>query len=231
MEGVRIERPAVVNGAAGVGRRLPEAAGRVLTEGVLGNWVLPALMALVAVLGISLTASRLNLLLDWSDRYDASGEHLTLGCQATDLTGGDGWICEGALVPDGSTVDVRSELVTSRGALVSDRPHVGQRTDVFFDRDQLGTAYPLSYRLNELARLYLSLLPRLLVAGGALIWLAGWFLTRSVDESDLIARDTVRLPGRFLWQTRGARWLVVAALVLGANHLLTTRVIGSLGTF
>ncbi|MEL6982820.1 MAG: hypothetical protein AAFO29_10390, partial [Actinomycetota bacterium] len=144
---------------------------------------------------------------------------------------GDGWVCSGALVVDGSTVDVRSDLVTSRGASASSQPYVGERTEVFFESDNLGTVHPTAYRLNELARLFVSLLPRLLLTGGALLWLAGWALTRRVDATDLLVRDTVRLPGRFAWQRRGVTWIVVGAGVLLGNYLLTTRVIGSLGTF
>lgn len=191
----------------------------------------PVVMVVLALIGLLLSYSRLNLLTEWSDRYDGLGQHLVLGCQPEGGSGGDSWVCDGALVPDGSTVDVRSELVTSRGATVSERPYVGQRIDTFHDPDRLGTVYPLGYRLNELARLYLSLLPRLLLVGGSSIWLAGWYLTRDLGASDLVARDAVRLPGRFVWRARGSRWLTVAAATLVANHLLTTRIIGSLGTF
>ena len=191
----------------------------------------PVAMALLCVIGLALFASRLGLLLDWSQRYDGEGEHTVTGCVADDGSGGDSWVCEGALVADGSTVDVRSDLVTSRGAAASDRPYVGERTDVFYDTDDLDIVHPVAFRLNELTRLYLSLLPRLLLAGGAMIWLAGWALTRNLDATDLLVRDSVRLPGRFGWRRRGAIWLVVAAGAVIGNHLLTSQVIGSLGTF
>ena len=198
---------------------------------LIGTAVLPVVMALAVVIGLALTAARLDLLVDWSERYEGSGEHVVASCGSVEARGGDRWSCEGALVPDGSTVDVRADLITSRNAASSRQPYVGQRTEVFFDPDRLGIVHPMSYRLNELARLYLSLLPRLLVAGGAAIWLAGWFLTRGVDADSLLTRDRVRFPGRFTWQRRGATWILVAVLALIGNHLLTTRVIGSLGTF
>ncbi len=203
---------------------------QVLPEAVR-VYLVPVVMAVLCVIGMLLFASRLGLLLDWSDRYDSAGEHVVSGCAVGQVSGGDAWTCSGALVADGSSVDVRSDLITSRGASASARPYVGQRTEVFYDGDNLGVVHPTAYRLNELARLFVSLLPRLLLAGGSLIWLAGWALTRKLDTTDLLVRDSVRLPGRFVWQRRGLTWLVVGAgLVLG-NHLLTSRIIGSLGTF
>ncbi len=199
--------------------------------GVVRPYLLPALMAVLLVIGIGLVGSRLGLLVDWSERYGGAGEHVVTGCEPEDVRGGDRWVCDGALVIDGSTVDVRSDLVVSRGAAVSRQPFVGERTDVFFDPEVLGTVHPVPHRLNELARLYLSLLPRILLAGGAGLWLAGWALTRRVDADDLLVRDRVRLPGRFAWQRRGLTWLLVAGLALLGTHLLTTRVLGSLGTF
>lgn len=195
------------------------------------EYAAPVAMALLCVLGLALSASRLGLLLDWPERYDGAGEHIVSGCEAGDVAGGDSWVCSGAMIADGSSVDVRADLVTSRGAAASARPYVGQRTDVFYDTDDLGTVHPTALRLNELARLYLSLLPRLLLVGGTMLWLSGWALTRKLDTTDLLVRDTVRLPGRFAWKRRGLIWLTVAAGVLAGNHLLTSRVIGSLGTF
>jgi hypothetical protein len=202
-----------------------------LVPGSVRPYLAPGLMALLFVLGLSLSATRLGLLLDWPDRYDGTGRHLVLGCEAAGAGGGDAWVCDGALVVDGSSTDVRSDLVTSRGAVASHQPYVGERTEVFFDGGDLGTVHPTSYRLNELARLYLSLLPRLLLVGGAAIWLAGWYLTRNLDVADLVVRDRVRFPGRFVWKTRGAQWLTVAVLWGIGNHVLTGRVLGSLGTF
>jgi len=195
------------------------------------DYVIPVTMAVLCVIAMLLTASRVGLLLDWSDRYDGAGEHVVSACFADEVAGGESWMCSGALVADGSTVDVRSDLVTSRGASASARPYVGQRTDVFFDSGNLGVVHPTAYRLNETARLFVSLLPRLLLAGGALIWLAGWALTRRLDTTDLLVRDSVRLPGRFVWQRRGITWLLVGVGAFIGAHLLTSQVIGSLGTF
>lgn len=229
LEGVRATAPQVRSWSWG-GRPATGLAERVVPDG-LRPYAMPGLMSVLFLLGLALSLTRLGLLLEWSERHDGVGEHVVLGCEADGVSGGDVWRCDGALVAEGSTSDVRSELVASRGALASHRPYVGQRTDVFFDPDRLGTAYPVSRRMNELTRLYLSLLPRVLLAGGAAIWLAGWFLTNNLDVNDLLLRDRVRFPGRFVWRSRGTRWLLVAALALVVNVLLTTHVLGTLGTF
>lgn len=224
-DAVRVGDGRVVPGATTLPRMdhlVPEA---------VREYVIPVMMALLCVIAVLLTASRVGLLLDWSDRYDGAGEHVVSACSADEVAGGQSWLCSGALVADGSTVDVRSDLITSRGASASSRPYVGQRTDVFFDSGNLGVVHPTAYRLNEMARLFVSLLPRLLLVGGTLIWLAGWALTRRLDTTDLLVRDSVRLPGRFVWQRRGITWLVVGVGAFVAAHLLTGQVIGSLGTF
>ncbi len=213
-----------------IGSRVDAVAARVIPD-VIRPFVLPVAMAVLLVVGISVTVSRVGLLIDWSERHRGSGQHVVVGCEAEEVRSGDHWICDGAMIATGSLVDVRADLVTSRGAATSRQPFVGEEHEVFFDPDDLGTVHPVPYRLNELLRLYLSVLPRVLLAGGAALWLAGWALTTRVDASDLLIRDRVRLPGRFVWQTRGMQWLVVALGSLVVNHLLTTRVIGSLGTF
>lgn len=225
MDAVRVEQGRAVPGAA----NLPQIDH--LVPDAVRDYVVPVAMAVLCVIAMLMTASRIGLLLDWSDRYDGAGEHVVSACSADDVAGGDSWLCSGALVADGSTIDVRSDLVTSRGASASSRPYVGQRIDVFYDSDNLGVVHPTAYRLNEMARLFVSLLPRLLLAGGTLIWLAGWALTRNLNTTDLLVRDAVRLPGRFGWQRRGVTWLLVGAGVFIGVHLLTSRVIGSLGTF
>lgn len=202
-----------------------------LLDSPVAPYVLPVVAAVALVIGLALTVSRVGLLIDWSERYDGAGEHVVFGCETAEGSGGDQWRCDGALVPDGSTVDVRADLVSSRGAIASSQPFVGERTDVFYDREVLGTVHPVPLRLNELTRLYLSVLPRLLLAGGAALWLAGWALTRGVDAADLLERDRVRAPGRFAWRRRGVTWLVAAVGSLILNHLLTSQVLGSLGTF
>ena len=75
------------------------------------------------------------------------------------------------------------------------------------------------------------MLPRLLLFVGSAIWLAGWYLTRDLDASDPVVNDALRFPRRFSWQTRGLRWIAAGVAMIVINHLLVTRVIGSLATF
>ncbi|MEM9561026.1 MAG: hypothetical protein AAGA93_00320 [Actinomycetota bacterium] len=213
-----------------IASRVDAIAARAIPD-LVRPYVLPVVVAVLLVVGVSITVSRVGLLIDWSDTFSGSGEHVVVGCEAEDVRSGDRWVCDGAMIATGSSIDVRADLITAKGAATSRQPFVGEENEVFFDPDDLGTVHPVPYRLNELARLYLSVLPRALLAGGAALWLAGWALTRRVDAADLLVRDRVRLPGRFVWQTRGLQWLMVALASLVLNHLLTTRVIGSLGTF
>lgn len=204
--------------------------GGVVLDGA-AQFVVPALVAVLCVVSLAMTAARVGDLRYWSDIHEGRGTYQVHSCTPSTGFGSDRWVCEGAMVVDGSTTDIRAELVTSLGAFASHRPFVGQLTQVFFDGDELGTVYPVQYRLNELTRLYLSLLPRLLLFVGSAIWLAGWYLTRGLDASDPVTRDTVRLPGRFAWQPRGLRWIAAAVCIVVINHLLATRIIGSLDTF
>lgn len=197
--------------------------------GDLAQYVLPVLMAALCVLGVTLTVQRAGLLRMWSEDYDGRGAFLVESCAATDVVGADRWLCAGRYSAEGDGVESRSTLATSLGAFASNRPYVGQRFEVFHRTGEFAEVYPLQYRLNEMTRLYLSVLPRLLLAAGSALWLAGWLLTRRIDADDLLARDAVRLPQRFTWRSRGVTWIAVAGLVLGLNHLLTVKVIGSLG--
>lgn len=214
----------------------PES-GRTVTStlstagSVLANYVLPAVMALVFVFGVAVLASRVDLLASWSGDHDGNGQHVVRACEPVEDRSGNRWVCEGTLVVDGTGTEVRADLVTSRDATVSAQPYVGQRNKVFFDPGRIGTVYPTTERLNELTRLYVSVLPRLLLTVGAATWLAGWALTRRLDTRDLLVRDKVRLPGRFGWRSRGLQWILMAGLALLGAHLLTTRVIGSLASF
>jgi hypothetical protein len=202
-----------------------------LAEGGVRRFLLPGIMAVVCLVCLVLTSARLGDLRYWSEIHDGQGSYRVRSCVSDTGLGADRWRCDGALVVDGSSVDVRAELVTSLGAFASHRPFVGEQADVFFDQSDLGAVYPLRYRPNELARLYLSMLPRLLACVGAAIWLAGWYLSREIDPADVVALDSIRFPRRLSWQTRGLRWIVAAVGFAVFNHLVATRVIGSLATF
>jgi hypothetical protein len=191
------------------------------------NYGVPVLVLLVGLVALNLTLDRAGSLRTWSESYEETASYLAVGCESVDRFSGDQWRCSGSL--DGERATDSSVLVTSRNAASSSRPYVGERLDVFHATGDDATVYPLQYRLNELTRLYLSLLPRLLLLIGSIIWLAGWFLTRKLDASDFVTRDALRLPQRFSWKSRGVTWMLAAAGVLALNHFLTTRILGSLG--
>lgn len=194
----------------------------------LTDYILPVGMSLVFLFSLLLVVQRGSELRFWSEDHSGSGDFLVESCRPNEAFGADRWICSGRLTAENSTQAAPAALATSMGAYASHRPYVGERFQVFHPTDDDTTVYPLQYKLNELARLYLSLIPRLLIMVGALIWLAGWFLTRRHDPDDFVARDAIRAPQRFNWRAKGITWILSGLLVLGLNYWLTTRVIGSL---
>ena len=197
-------------------------------SGVLGDYVVPVAMALVFLASLLLFAERASYLLAWDDLYDGEGRFLVERCEADRGLGSDRWVCQGRVDTE-LHQGTSGQLITSLGAYTSDRPYLGERYDVFFPTGDARTVYPLGDRLNELARLYLSLLPRLLVLVGSVIWLLGWALTRRHLDADFVTRDRMRLPQRFGWQRQGITWIVAGLGLLVFNHLLTRLVLGSLG--
>lgn len=193
------------------------------------EYALPIVVATVCVLSLGLTLNRVSLLAGWSDDYAGAGSFVVEGCEESGGLGADQWRCGGTLFADGAPTPASSTLVTSSGALVSDRPYVGQEFEVFHRTGEESVVYPDADRLNELTRLYFSLLPRVLLFGGATIWLVGWWATRRVRDQDPVERQSIRFPGRFAWRSRGATWMIVGLAVAVGNLLLVNRVIGSLG--
>ncbi len=198
---------------------------KVLTD--VAGYGVPVLMAIVFLFSLTLSIQRAGFLRDWSESYGQTSSYLVVGCGPIERFSGDQWACDGRL-DQGVSREGPSTLITSREARASSRPYVGERLDVFFAADSSATVYPLQYRLNELTRLYLSLLPRLLVMFGSIIWLAGWALTRNLDPADFVTRDSMRLPQRFSWRSRGITWIISGLGFFVVNHYLTTRVLGSL---
>ena len=192
----------------------------------ISHYGVPILVAVVLVVALNLTIDRAGFLRTWSENYDQTASYLVVGCEPVERFSGDQWTCSGQF--DGNETVGSSLLVTSRNAASSSRPYVGERLDVFYATGDEATVYPLQYRLNELTRLYLSLLPRLLLFLGTVIWLAGWFFTRNLDAADFVTRDSMRIPQRFSWKSRGVSWMLAAVGVLVLNHFLTTRLLGSL---
>lgn len=189
---------------------------------------LPILMAFICVFSLSLTVQRAGALRTWTDTYSGAGTFLVEGCSPVDEFGGNQWTCDGRFTSSGA-VDGDRTLTTSRDAFASDRPYVGQRLEVFHEQGNSAVVYPLQFRLNEIARAYLSLLPRFLVFVGAALWLAGWFLTRNVDRDDFVTRDGLRFPQRFGWRSRGISWIGAGFGALVLNYFLATKLVGSLG--
>ncbi len=189
----------------------------------------PIIVGAVCVLALLLTMQRADMIVGWTAEYDGVGNFVVEGCAEDAGLGADQWRCSGTLYADDASDPLPSTLVTSSGALVSDRPFVGEQFNVFFKPEQVGSVFPEADRLNELTRLYLSLLTQLLLLFGAAIWLAGWFSTRDLDAGDESLRETIRFPQRFQWRSRGATWMVFGLLTTVANYVLVTKIIGSLG--
>lgn len=211
----------------GVVRRRPSAVVE------LSRYAVPVGMALVLVVSGSLLAERLQFLRGWSDTYSADGRFLVDGCAESGGLGADQWVCRGTL--DTLSIPVNSlasgatpSLITSAGAHVSQRPVSGATVPVFFDPTRPATVHPTGDRLAEVARLYLSLLPRLLLTVGAALWLFGWFVA-----NPNFAPRSRRLRGlaqQEAWTSRGAAWLTAGVLTMAANYVVVHWVIGSLGT-
>ena len=196
--------------------------------GTVVDYVLPGFVALLVILSLAMTLGRVSTLRTWSADYDGAGDFLVESCVAKPAFGGGQWLCGGRLVSEGTTQELRTTLASPIEARGADRPYVGQRLEIFHADGDRSVVYPLAYRLNEMTRVYLSLIPRLLLFIGSLMWIVGWFLTRNADRDDLVARDAMRLPQRFGWQTRALSWFAAAGAFWVLNHLVTTRVIGSL---
>lgn len=192
------------------------------------DYIGPVILTVVLVVSLLLTVQRSGALLSWSQNHAGSAGFIVESCSERLGLGADQWVCNGLLTGvNGAAID-SGQLVTSHGAYASDRPYVGERIDVFHPSDDDSLVYPLRYKLNELARLYLSLIPRLLIFVGSAVWLAGWLLTRNRDPDDFVARDEMRLPQRFGWRSKGVSWIAAGLLFFVINHLITTRIIGSL---
>lgn len=190
--------------------------------------VLPLLVVVVFLFALTASLGRAGVLRSWSADYSGRGEFLVESCSESLRRGPDQWSCTGWFTAADESSAVRSQLTTSLGAYVSDRPYIGERFDVFHPVDEVAEVYPIEFQLNEVARLYMSLLPRLLLMIGALIWLAGWFTTRNLDSEDLVTGDSIRIPQRFGWRSRGVTWMAVALGTYGLYLLVSIRVIGSL---
>lgn len=203
---------------------------RPVVHGALAEYGLPVLMALIFAISANMTIQRAGALNGWLSEHSGAGSFGIEACAPDGGFGSANYRCSGQLTAEGAETSIRTSLVTSRDAFASERPFVGEQVQVFHAVDDRSVVYPVQFRLNELTRVYLTLLPRLLAMVGATLWLAGWFLTRNLDANDAVVRDRVRFPGRFNLRSRGVTWISVAAGAVVFNYILTTRIIGSLGT-
>ncbi len=213
---------------------IPKVGQRRL-EGVgvdIGRYAIPVAVAVLFVVSSLLFAQRLDLLRTWSDTYAAAGEFNVESCELSDGFGADQWACQGSLqmltlTANGDAVSQQSSLIASEGAYVSAKPVVGSTVPVFFNTADSATVYPDTDRIAEVARLYLSLLPRLFFAIGALVWLVGWYVT-TVNEGQGVRRSRW-FPQRFSWRTQGVKWLAAGVGVVVLNYVVVHKLVGSLG--
>lgn len=198
--------------------------------------VIPASMALVAVVAGLLAVQRTQTLMAWEETFTGSGSFIVTSCEQFDQWGPDQWHCEGRLTvgPESSTVH-QSTMAVSRGAMPSFQPYVGQRWDVFFagggegeDVEAPDFVYADQLQLSEIARLYISIFPRVMLSIGAAGWVAGWWFkrrARSKPETWWVNR----LPGMQSLQRRSSIWIVVAFAVYVIYRLIAYYVLGSVG--
>lgn len=197
----------------------------------------PALFAIVAVVFAVLSIQRIETLVSWGDIYAGSGAVTVVDCEPQDQRGPDQWLCLARITTqDGVSRAKPTTLVASKGALVSDRPYVGQELDVYFqipdavvlDGWSPDRSYPQASQLTELTRLYFSLIPRLLILLGSLAWLLGWFTTRG---SHRLTRGGwwERIPFRFTLQRRGVGWTTLGLVIFLIAVILEYQIFGSVG--
>jgi hypothetical protein len=196
---------------------------------ILGEYVVPIGFALALLFALYVSAQRAGELFSWNEDYAGVGSFLVEGCQPVLQTGPDQWSCRGLFTAEDGTTSRAQSLVTSNGSLTSDRPYVGQQVDVFHRTGDNSIVHPETIRLNEVLLAYLRLLPPILVLVGSAFWVAGWLLTRHRSIDDFVARDSMMLPQRFGWQSRGVTWLIAAAVMTVVNFAVATWLIGSVG--
>ena len=171
--------------------------------------------------------------------FPAPGQVTVVGCEAQDQWGADQWHCQSRLtVDDVAQAEVATTLVVGKGAVVPDRPFVGERRRVYFEVPGQGTAaadgkpelvYDQASQLTELTRLYISLLPWTLVLIGSLAWLLGWFVNRQAARHPGQSGWWDRVMFRFGLQRRGWAYLGLGLAAAIVNLLLVQYVVGSVG--
>ena len=118
---------------------------------------------------------------------------------------------------------------------MSSRPYVGQRVDVYYAAGS-GPAgsgpevvFARDEQLGELARLYLALIPLVMVAVGSVGWLLGFLIERLESRSTDTDSWWRRSPLLADLQRRGAIWLLVGLGAFVGYQLVVRYVLGSAG--
>jgi len=206
------------------------------------RWIrrlLPLAFAGVVVAGVLLVWPRVELLTSWNSVFSGTGKFTVIECDAYhDPRGPDQWHCPGRLTLTGATEAHGATMVVSKDALVSFRPYVGQQWSIFFESPPEESAdpsrvpeyvYAQPAQLFEMTRLYVSILPRLLVLFGALAWLLGWGLKELSSRTGGRVAWWDRMPFRFAMQRQGIAMIVVGVLTYFGYRLLLQFLLGSVG--
>jgi len=196
---------------------------------------IPVVMLTVALVSGFLAVQRALVLVAWEAMFTGSGHFVVISCEPHNQWGPDQWHCPGRLTIDGGSTAVASTMVVSRGSMASFQPYVGQTWEVFFDPSDGSQAaggdtpdyvYADQLQLSEIARLYISIIPRVLLSVGTAGWVFGWWYTRrstSKPETWWVRR----LPGMESLQRRAIGWIAVAFLSYLIYRLVAYYLVGS----
>ncbi len=201
-----------------------------------GSWS-PSDIAVAVALSVVVAAaawatfSRLQLLAGWNQTFSSVGQFTVVGCEPEDRFGPDRWDCAGRLARSPSSSTREATLVVSKDGRVASRPYVGKTLAVYYSPSS-GEESPVVYsrdgQLAELTRLYLALLPRILVLVGAFGWLLGLLLDRLAARtaSQSTWRRSPLISGL---QRRGAAWVMAGGGAFVLYYLVVRYVLGSAG--
>ncbi len=229
--------------------RPDDAASTWATIAEYGRRLIPVIIGALLIVSVMLLVSRIRFLTSFDTEFAGAGSFQVAQC---DESGGDNgqWRCAGSLTVDGRLTEVPGRMVAARGSLTSSRPYVGEQIDIFFPTGDNSVVYPRSSRLGELTRLYIQLVPMLLLLFGSLLWLIGWAgktygrtpgtpgemivveKGRQLQPSWAV-RDLgfgpLRLASAGSLRRRGIVWLGAGFVIAVAVAILTRVLLGSLG--
>ncbi len=177
-------------------------------------------------------AKRVGLLLDWNETFSGAGDFTVVTCEPEAVFGPDRWRCQGRLTTD--TVERQpAVLLAGKEARMSRRPYVGQQVDVFYDPETADQGELVVYaddaQLGELARLYLGLVPLVMILVGAAGSLLGSALARIASRPTNTGSWWRTSPLVVDLPRRGVIWLTVGVTLFVVHQLLVRYVLGSAG--